>query len=137
MPKSNAGRPKIVPDAAMRKKAERLASQGLTLEQIAHTLGICYQTLNEKRKEYTDFSDAIERGRAKGIAVITNSLFERAQDGDVSAIRYYLNNRDNANWKDRQTVEQATKHSVDWEEIQNIVEYLESHNVNPDTLTEH
>jgi len=96
-----AGRPKIIPDDAMCKKAESLAAQGLTLEQIALTLGISYQTLNERKKEYVDFSEAIELGKAKGIATVTNALFGKAKDGDVPAMKYYLNNRDNGNWKDR------------------------------------
>jgi hypothetical protein len=101
MAKSNAGRPpfKITPEIC--KKAESLAAQGLTLEQTAHTLGISYQTLNEKRKEFAEFSEAIELGKAKGIATVTNALFNKAKEGDVAAMKYYLNNRDNANWKDR------------------------------------
>lgn len=96
-----AGRPKIIPDEAMCKKAESLAAQGLTLEQIAITLGISYDTLNEKKKEFSDFSDAIAEGKAKGIATVTNALFNKAKDGDVPAMKYYLNNRDNGNWKDK------------------------------------
>jgi hypothetical protein len=101
MAKSNAGRPKIIPDDAMCKKAESLAAQGLTLEQIAHTLGISYDTLNERKKELGQFSEAIALGKAKGIATVTNALFNKAKDGDVPAMKYYLNNRDNANWKDK------------------------------------
>ena len=101
MAKAKIGRPafKITPEIC--KKAESLAAQGLTLEQTAHTLGISYQTLNEKKKEFADFSEAIELGKAKGIATVTNALFNKAKDGDVPAMKYYLNNRDNGNWKDR------------------------------------
>ena len=83
------------------KKAESLAAQGLTMDQIAQTLGMGRTTLYEKVKEYPYFSDAIEQGRSKGIAQVTNALFKKATDGDVSAQKYYLNNRDNKNWKDR------------------------------------
>lgn len=96
-----AGRPKIIPGDAMCKKAESLAAQGLTLEQIALTLGISYDTLNERKKEYSEFSEAIALGKAKGIATVSNALFNKAKDGDVPAMKYYLNNRDNGNWKDR------------------------------------
>ena len=101
MAKSNAGRPpfKITPEIC--KKAESLAAQGLTLEQTAQTLGISYQTLNERRKEFPEFSEAIALGKAKGIATVTNALFNKAKEGDVPAMKYYLNNRDNGNWKDR------------------------------------
>jgi hypothetical protein len=101
MAKSNAGRPPFKITAEICKKAQSLAAQGLTLEQTAHTLGISYQTLNEKRKEFAEFSEAIELGKAKGIATVTNALFNKAKEGDVPAMKYYLNNRDNPNWKDR------------------------------------
>ena len=95
------GRPLIEITEKLCKKAESLAAQGLTMEQIAQTLGMGERTLYEKVKEYPHFSQAIEAGRAKGIAQVTNALFKKAIDGDVPAQKYYLNNRDNANWKDR------------------------------------
>ena len=103
-----AGRPKFEITKDVCKKAESLAAQGLTKEQIAQVLGISYQTLNEKTKEYSDFSEAIDAGKAKGIAQITNALYKKASEGDVPAQKYYLNNRDNRNWKDR--IEQKTTH---------------------------
>ena len=82
-------------------QAEKLAAQGLTMDQIALTLGMGRATLYEKKASYSEFSDAIEAGRSKGIATITNALFQNAKGGDTAAQKYYLNNRDNANWKDR------------------------------------
>lgn len=104
MTTSKGGRPAFDITPEVCKKAESLAAQGLTLEQTAHALGISYQTLNEKRKEYDKFSDAIELGKAKGIATVTNALFNKAKDGDVPAMKYYLNNRDNGNWQERVAV---------------------------------
>ena len=96
-----AGRPQIEITPELCKKAETLAAQGLTMEQIALTLGMGKTTLYDKKAEYSDFSNAIEEGRAKGIATISNALFQNAKSGDTVAQKYYLNNRDNANWKDR------------------------------------
>ena len=101
MTTSKGGAPAFEITDQVCKKAESLAAQGLTLEQTAHALGISYQTLNEKRKQYDKFSEAIALGKSKGIATVTNALFNKAKDGDVPAMKYYLNNRDNANWKDR------------------------------------
>ena len=83
------------------KQAEKLAAQGLTMEQIALTLGMGRATLYDKKAAFSEFSDAIEAGRSKGIAQITNALFKKANEGDVAAQKYYLNNRDNRNWKDK------------------------------------
>ncbi len=96
-----AGRPKfeITPDII--KRVEVYAAQGLTQEQIARCLGICYQTLNEKKKEYSDFSEAIKAGRAKGLAIISNALFVGAKGGNTTAQIFYLKNRGPEDWKDR------------------------------------
>ena len=48
-----------------------------------------------------DFEDAIKRGKAKGIAQVTNSLFTSATDGNVTAQIFYLKNQDPKTWKDR------------------------------------
>lgn len=48
----------------MCQEAERLAAHGLTKAQIARSLGFSYQTLNEKAKEFSEFSDAIKKGQA-------------------------------------------------------------------------
>ena len=95
------GRPLIEITNALCKKAEKLAGQGLTIDQISTYLGMGTATLYEKVNKYPEFSDAITRGRAKGIDKITNALFDKALDGDVQAQKYYLNNRDNKNWRDR------------------------------------
>ena len=44
-------------------------------------------------------ADAIKRGKDKGIATITNSLFNNAKAGDTASTIYYLKNRDNKNWQ--------------------------------------
>ena len=100
-----AGRPLIEITDEMCQKAEKLAAQGLIMGQIAAVLGMGERTLYEKVAEYPHFSQAIEDGRAKGIAQVTNALFKKANEGDVAAQKYYLNNRDNANWKDKVTTE--------------------------------
>ena len=97
-----AGRPTFKVTQRVINKAERVAAQGLTNEQIAITLGIHRCTLNEKKKLYPELKEAIERGRTKGIEEVTNALFEKAVEGDGPAMKFYLTNRDPANWKDVQ-----------------------------------
>ena len=94
-------RPAIEITEEICQRAETLAAQGLTMEQIALTLGMGVRTAYEKKAAYPQFSQAIAEGQAKGIATITNALFTNAKAGDTQAQKYYLNNRDNANWKDR------------------------------------
>ncbi len=75
---------------------ERLAEQGLTLEQIASSLGVSYSTLNRRKQETEDLEEALKRGREKGIAKVTNALFENAMSGNVTAQIFYLKCR--AGW---------------------------------------
>lgn len=74
-------------------QVERLAAIGCTLEEIALNLGIDVRTLYNKRKISSEISEAITRGKAKGVREIENALFKKAQEGDVQAMKFWLCNR--------------------------------------------
>ena len=93
------GRPKIEITEELCKKAEALSAQGLTMEQIASVLGMSASSLYEKQKEYLELLESIKRGKDKGIATITNALFNSAKEGNLGAQIFYLKNR--AGWKDK------------------------------------
>jgi len=99
------GRPAIEITPELCEKAESLAAQGLTMEQIALVLGMGVSTLYEKKAEYTEFLEAIKDGQAKGVAIVTNALFVSAKGGNLGAQCFYLKNR--AGWKDRQEIEHS------------------------------
>ena len=92
------GRKKIVLDL---EQVENLASRGLGTTQIARAMGVSWNTIDRNRKRSVDFEDAIKRGKAKGLAQVTNSLFTSATDGNVTAQIFYLKNQDAKTWKDR------------------------------------
>ena len=95
------GRPpyKVTPE--LLQKIETLAAQGLTQEQICGCIGWSVETMCKKKKVFTELSDAIKRGRDKGLAVISNALFDKAKGGDTTAQIFYLKNRAPEEWKDR------------------------------------
>lgn len=101
--KHPGGRPKWIPDALIIEKARHFASIGLTEEQIAHNLGVSYETLNERKKEYSEFADAIKEGKSHGIAMVANKLYESATSGNLGAQIFYLKAR--ATWKEINTNE--------------------------------
>ena len=72
------GRPLIKIDEKVCRQAETLSAQGLTMKQIANVLGMGEATLYEKQREFPEFSESIKRGKDKGIAKITNALFNKA-----------------------------------------------------------
>jgi hypothetical protein len=93
------GRPQIIIDEELCKKAETLAAQGLTMEQIANVLGMSEATLYDKKDKFSEFSEAIKRGKDRGIATVTSALFTKARAGDNTAMIFYLKNR--AGWQDK------------------------------------
>ena len=105
--KRKVGRPRIKMDAAVTRE---LASRGLSQKQISAMQGCSYHTLNRNRKRSKAFNEAYEKGVAEGLANVTNSLYETAMDGNVTAQIFYLKNRNNARWKDR--VETTHDHSI-------------------------
>ena len=96
------GRPAWIPSDTICQGASEMASNGLTVSQIADCLGISESTLYGKQNEYKEFMDAIKRGRAEGLNKVSNALFEKAIDGNVTAMIYYLKVRDRENWGENQ-----------------------------------
>jgi predicted DNA-binding protein (UPF0251 family) len=81
------------------EEVERLASLGLSQEQIAASLGISERTLRNRKADDAAFAGAIKAGQAKGIGEIANALWENAKGGNVTAQIFFLKAR--AKWKDR------------------------------------
>ena len=96
------GRPAFEITDAICEKAQSLASQGLTMKQIAAVLGMGNSTLYKKQADFIEFSDTIKKGRVEGIIVVANALFEKAKRGNTTAIIFYLKSRDPENWEDVQ-----------------------------------
>ncbi len=94
-----AGRPPFEITDEVLADVERMASLGLVHEQIAHNLGIHVGTLYEKKKEYSEFSEAIKRGKALGLDKVANALFNNAtESNNTSAQIFYLKAR--GGWND-------------------------------------
>jgi len=99
---SPLGRPAWIPTDSVCQEAREMASNGLTVAQIADCLGISESTLYGKQNDYKEFMDAIKKGRAEGIHKVSNALFEKATQGNVTAMIYYLKVRDRENWGENQ-----------------------------------
>ena len=90
------GRPAWAPPDLSLVRA--LATQGMTSERIAETLGIGVSTLYRKKAQLREFREAIKRGAAEGEAVVSSKLFEKAKAGNVVAMIFWLKAR--AGWRD-------------------------------------
>ena len=83
------------------EKVEELASRGLTYRQLATALGINLKTIQKHKQINQELQAAIDLVRAKGLAEVSNSLFESATGGNVTAQIFYLKNRSSDDWRDR------------------------------------
>lgn len=107
---------------------------GLTNEQICKNLGIVKDTFYKYKEKYTDFSDALKKGKEVADIEVENALFKRAigykykevikevkeidgkkstyikevvkeMPGDVGAQIFWLKNRKSSKWKDKQDID--------------------------------
>ena len=108
-PKSKGGRPSLA-NLVDLQHVEKLAMQGMSGASIARCLNVCPQTVHNNRQRSKDFDEAIERGRAKGIAMITNKLYmaaleEKDPRARTTAQIFFL--KCQAGWNDRAGAELA------------------------------
>jgi transcriptional regulator with XRE-family HTH domain len=91
------------------RKVETLAAQGLSEEQIGSVIGCSRETIRRRKNDNAAFEAAIKNGKAKGIATVTNALFQKAKNGDNTAMIFFLKNRDRANWGENEQEQQSGK----------------------------
>lgn len=113
---------------------EGWARDGLTMEQIAHNLGISVVTLRDWRKKYPSIFTALKKGRDVADREVENALHksatgfyydevttERRKDGSMCEVRrvrkyqlpnttaqiFWLKNRKPAEWRDKRNIEMS------------------------------
>jgi len=102
------------------------ARDGLIDEQIARNIGITNSTLYEWKLKYSEFSEALKKGKEVVDIEVENALMKRAigyyyeedvstkdgicrlekyAHGDVGAQIFWLKNRKRKDWKDKQDLD--------------------------------
>ena len=113
------------------KKAGELALMGKTNPEIGKILGVTVETLNQWRKQFPEFSEAIKGNKDQADAPVVKSLYQRAlgyeyteisvkedpERGtittttiknvapDVTAQIFWLKNRQSKDWRDKHDIE--------------------------------
>lgn len=72
------------------EKIKALASRGLTKEQIALSLGFSSRTFLRRQQENKEIEQAYREGKAQGVGIVANALFEKAKKGDNTAMIFFL-----------------------------------------------
>ena len=67
-----------------------LTVRGLSDAQVAYCLFVSPATLQRKKSEIEEVSEALRRGRSIGVHKVANALYEKALGGDISAQKFYL-----------------------------------------------
>lgn len=80
------------------EQLEELARSGLSVAQIAGSLGMSESTLRNRLRESEALQLAIDKGRADSVEKVANKLFEAAMNGNVTAMIFFLKCR--AGWKE-------------------------------------
>ena len=105
------------------KQVERLAALGDSLEEIAESLGISVKTLSRRRAEMSELSEAIKRGRRKGLAIVENTLFKMATSGEnTAATIFYLKARAGQKWSDKQQIDVTSSAPIQVQIINDLKE---------------
>ena len=86
------------------EKVEHLATRGLSQQQVCHALGFSETWWYDAKQKNSDISDSFKKGQAKGLAEVSNSIYEQALNGGTGAACFFLKNRDPDRWSDVKSV---------------------------------
>ncbi len=85
-------------------RVEQLATRGLSQKQVCHALGFSETWWHAKKQEFSELGEFYKKGQAKGLAEVSNALYEQALSGSTGAACFYLKNRDPDRWSDVKSV---------------------------------
>ena len=85
-------------------KVEHLAARGLSQQQVCHALGFSETWWYDAKQKNSDISESFKRGQAKGLAEVSNAIYEQAMSGSTGAACFFLKNRDPDRWSDVKSV---------------------------------
>ena len=85
-------------------RVEQLATRGLSQKQVCHALGFSETWWHAKKQEKTELDECYKRGAARGLAEVSNAIYEQALNGSTGAACFYLKNRDPDRWSDVKSV---------------------------------
>ena len=85
-------------------RVEKLATRGLSQKQVCDALGFSETWWHAKKQEFSELGEFYKKGQAKGLAEVSNAIFEQALNGSTGAACFYLKNRDPDRWSDVKSV---------------------------------
>lgn len=80
------------------------ARNGLTDEQIAHNIGINVKTLYDWKNNHSKICNALKTSKEIADLQVENALYQKALNGDTTAMIFWLKNRQPTRWRDKHEV---------------------------------
>ena len=96
-------KPRVVSEKLL-EEIEHHASRGLSQQQVCHALGLSETWWYDAKQKNSEISDSFKRGQAKGLAEVSNAIYEQALNGNTGAACFFLKNRDPDRWSDVKSV---------------------------------
>ena len=96
-------KPRLVSEKLL-EEIEHHASRGLSQQQVCHALGLSETWWYDAKQKNSEISDSFKRGQAKGLAEVSNAIYEQALNGSTGAACFFLKNRDPDRWSDVKSV---------------------------------
>ena len=93
------------PTKKIYRDIEKMAAQGLNESDIAVNINLHPNTLSDKKHEFDEIENAIQRWRAQGVKRVTSCLMEQVESGNHQATAFYLKNRRPDDWHDIQSAQ--------------------------------
>jgi len=140
-----AGRPTKYDKDIHPEQAFKLCLLGSTDMQLADFFGVEEKTINNWKEKHPEFLQSIKAGKEEADAKVAQSLYNRAlgyshpedkifnangepmvvpttkyYPPDATSAIFWLKNRQKANWRDKQEIEQSGKVSHEHEFIESI-----------------
>ena len=96
-------KPRLITDEFL-EKVEHLAARGLSQKQVCDALGFSETWWHAKKQENMELDECYKRGAARGLAEVSNAIYEQALNGSTGAACFFLKNRDPDRWSDVKSV---------------------------------
>ena len=96
-------KPRLITEEFL-EKVEYLAARGLSQKQVCDSLGFSETWWHAKKQENMELDECYKRGAARGLAEVSNAIYEQALNGSTGAACFFLKNRDPDRWSDVKSV---------------------------------
>ena len=83
-----------------------------TKGQIADYFGMTEKTFRAIEQRQPEVFTAYRRGKARAIAEVGSALYQKALDGDIRAMQFYLKTQ--AGWSEKNSIELSTPQNNAW-----------------------